>query len=247
MSFLSCFPRLKSHFNSTFFSYSHPQKSLSLSLCLHLYWRSSHFTFPSSIFFSTESVENSSTSPARRKYFYYISQQGNVYVISRNEKKMPWGPAHLRDAQFLDFFFRRLQKNDTSEYVDEFPYLSICMGEYNYIKPADKPVVFHSMIPYEEYLTSYGKRSPRSQSDNNLTPDDWVLVFGGSLFVKFSPEKLKLSQQGRLYFPDHIQGDGLLRVSIAEDLSHRFVFTENNKCIFTWKDNQYYLESQEQC
>lgn len=55
-------------------------------------------------FFSTA---NPKSSPPDRAYFYWLSDRGRLYCIERDEKKMPSGPAHLRDAKALNFFFSR--------------------------------------------------------------------------------------------------------------------------------------------
>ena len=89
------------------------------------------------------------TATGRREYFYYVSKEGNLYVIQPEDKKMPWGPAHLRDPIFLNFFFERLKKNDTGHYTSTFPYLSICQGEYNFVRVAETPVVFHALETVE--------------------------------------------------------------------------------------------------
>lgn len=52
----------------------------------------------------------------------------------------------FKDKQFLRFFFKRLRFNATQRYQNEFPYLSLCGTERNYVRCDDLPIVFTEMI-----------------------------------------------------------------------------------------------------
>ncbi len=90
-------------------------------------------------------------SSAKREYFYYLDLRGRLFNLSPNEVDNPSAiariirvPVHLKEEKFLNFFFRRVEQNkENLEYQRKgYHWLSICAGEYNYIRAADTPVVF---------------------------------------------------------------------------------------------------------
>lgn len=84
-------------------------------------------------------------SASRREWFYYLDKEGRLYHLGEDKTATPTGPVHLKDQRFLNFFFRRVQPNSTDRYR-EFPWLSICMGEYNYLRVNDTPIVFTELL-----------------------------------------------------------------------------------------------------
>lgn len=52
----------------------------------------------------------------------------------------------FKDKPFLRFFFKRLRFNATPRYQNEFPYVSLCGTERNYIRCDDLPIVFTDVI-----------------------------------------------------------------------------------------------------
>lgn len=51
------------------------------------------------------------------------------------------------EKKFLAFFFKRLKKNNTERYTKDFPYLSPCGFERNYVRCDDLPIVFTEITP----------------------------------------------------------------------------------------------------
>jgi hypothetical protein len=93
-------------------------------------------------FFSTTDAYN-----AARHYFYYINVHGHLYSIMRPDlSSLPTGPTFLRDAKQLHFFFKRLQTNRTNLFADQFPFVSPCGKELNFVACADRPVVFQDLV-----------------------------------------------------------------------------------------------------
>ena len=78
------------------------------------------------------------------------------------------------DKKFLVFFFRRVKKNSTGRYEEEFPYVSPCGPETNYIRCDDLPVVFTHLLDHNgqpiQDIETYGNSLPQ-QDDENPTPD----------------------------------------------------------------------------
>lgn len=142
----------------------------------------------------------------------------------------------FKEKKFLAFFFKRLQKNNTDRYVEDFPYLSLCGKERNFVRCDDLPIVFTKLV--QKTNGSTGKE------------EDW---FGYAhaedlLMVPFEPERLVMNiDSGRVYHPapDKAGGIGLVRSKIAIELSAFFSFENGEQCSpthFTWKNKKYTLD-----
>lgn len=116
--------------------------------------------------------------------------------------------------------------------MDEFPFISPCGREHNYVRCNDTPIVYTHII-----------QGSSSASD--------LLSFGGAgdrLTVKFEPENLcMLPQTGRVYHPASEQYGkiGLIKSALAIELSKNFEFASGDESQppshFTWKDRRYEL------
>lgn len=101
-----------------------------------------------------------------REYFYYLDAEGRLYHEQTEH----------RNPQFLKLFFRNLRPNTTGRYSEEYPYISPCGKEMNYLKPADTPIVF-------------------------TMEEEQQLFYAPSLSVPFESNKLRFSSEGVLYHP----------------------------------------------
>ena len=99
----------------------------------------------------------------------------------------------IKDTRFLDFFFRRLRPVSSKELpmlqstgisVEEYPYVSPCGNELNFIRPAATPIVFHT---YDQGANAF--------------------LFAGSMVQPFKASNLAISKQtGRLFHRcDHME------------------------------------------
>ena len=114
-----------------------------------------------------------------REYFYTVDRDGVLYHD---------GTA-LSDERFLRQFFRRLRR-DENECYEEYPYVSPCAGELNYVRAEATVVVFRRMT---------------LQGD---------LEYAAGLTVRFDPAELRVSEKGRLAdAPDRAIFAGGLRVA----------------------------------
>ena len=66
-----------------------------------------------------------------REYFYYIDHQGQLFLDDAKVKNFI---SCFQDKEFLAFFFKRVKLNNTGRYESEFPYVSPCGREKNYIR-----------------------------------------------------------------------------------------------------------------
>ncbi|MCB1194072.1 MAG: DUF4505 family protein [Leptospiraceae bacterium] len=140
-----------------------------------------------------------------REYFYYIDFQGKLFHDN----------TELTDNQFLDFFFRRIIKNETDLHQD-YPYMSPCGKEMNFIKVADIPFVFFKL-------------------------NDNLLFYAPTLFVEFQPDQLSYSESGILYHPLNNVSIGRLHTKLLLEISP-YIEMQNEKYILSWKGNRFLLK-----
>lgn len=120
----------------------------------------------------------------------------------------------VSEKQFLKFFFSQLKTNETGRYTDDFPYVSHCGHERNFIRCDDLPVVFTELL---------------SQSASNSAYTYHLMYAGGTLSVTFQPELIvMLPETGRVYHvgPANGGGVGLIKSSLAIELSRFFEFAD---------------------
>lgn len=101
-----------------------------------------------------------------REYFYRIDAKGRLYHDNTEQT----------DSGFLDFFFRRLKINDTGHHP-EYPYISPCGKEMNFVRSAGAPVVFRKL------------------------EENRSLVYAGSLTQPWEPMNLRIGSDDQLYHP----------------------------------------------
>ena len=116
-----------------------------------------------------------------RRYFYNIDLQGRLFLEETSPKNIS---TSIKDETFLDFFFSRIRWANTKELEflrennapDDYPFVSKCGVETNFIRPASTPIVFHSLV-------------------------NDILFYGGSLAVPFESDRLAVSKNsGKFYY-----------------------------------------------
>lgn len=166
-------------------------------------------------------VQGQEPEPKIREYFYFIDHQGQLFLDDARIKNFT---SCFKEKDFLVFFFKRLRLNESDRYADEFPYLSPCGRERNFIRCDDKPIVYTHLI----------------ESDSGET----LLSFGGAgnaMTTEFLPSRIcMLPNTGRVYHPApaKVGGIGLIKSSLAIELSKYFEFEngeDNPPTLFTWK------------
>ncbi|XP_034562298.1 UPF0598 protein C8orf82 homolog [Notolabrus celidotus] len=150
-------------------------------------------------------IQGQSPEPRIREYFYYIDHQGQLFLDDTKVKNFV---TCFKDKKFLVFFFSRLRSNQSGRYED-FPFLSLCGRERNFLRCDDRPVVFTHLLQ---------------------SPDQDLLSYCGGaekLTFPFRPEALYMHPvTGRVYHPCSEQGGsvGLVRSALAIELSPFFVY-----------------------
>lgn len=150
------------------------------------------------------------TNEKRREYFYYIDHQGQLFLDDARIKNFT---SCFKEKDFLEFFFKQLCLNETGNYEQEFPYLSPCGRERNYIRCDDVPVVFTHFLPRGDLDSLH------------------FLSWGGAgdrMTVDFDPSKIcMLPSTGRVYHPAPVFPSrplGLIKSSLAIEMSKDFEF-----------------------
>ena len=140
----------------------------------------------------------------------------------------------LADKKFLAFFFRRLRVNVTGRYEEDFPFVSPCGPEMNYICCDDIPIVFTHLLDHKkEIIEDIAAHACVQAPIGNGELESEYLSYGGTgniLTVPFQPKKLSmLPGSGRVYHigPSSAGGVGLIKSSLALELSSFFKYRSN--------------------
>ncbi|KAJ8683409.1 hypothetical protein QAD02_019201 [Eretmocerus hayati] len=179
-------------------------------------------------------VQGQSPEPRIREYFYYIDHQGMLFL---DDTKIKNFTSCFKDKKFLTFFFKRLRKNDTSRFP-QFPYLSLCGRERNYVRCDDLPIVFTEVVTKTDHST----KEIQEFFSYNHTQE--------SLMVPFEPHKIFMSiHSGRIYHPapETTGGIGLVKSSLAIEFSSHFDFAngeEKGPTHFRWQGKTYEIDSE---
>lgn len=142
----------------------------------------------------------------QRAYYYEIDQEGRLFHDG----------TELTDPQFLDFFFARLQKNPDSA---EYPFVSPCGREKNYIRCAGTPIVFRAF------------REDRGRAQ---------LLYAGNSLQPFEPEALQVNGSGQLFHPVQNGLMGRLGRHALLEISQHISFAEEGQdYVLHWQSRQY--------
>jgi Domain of unknown function (DUF4505) len=168
----------------------------------------------------------------QRCYFYNIDWHGRLFL----EETMPKNiVTSIKDVRFLDFFFSRIKYvNELQrEYMilhdipfSDYPFISICGKEWNFIRPALTPIVFHTLVDRDQYLL-YGS-TDKSMLREPFNEVDGIALSkkSGKLYHKLTThsyyplsQRMPRSKQQ----PEPVPEYALLRTSLALTLSDRIV------------------------
>ncbi|XP_065674996.1 UPF0598 protein CG30010 isoform X2 [Hydra vulgaris] len=199
--------------------FEYMQNLLSKSLCKVIYRRFNSKKYTQGFY-----MEN-----GVREYFYYIDHQGQLFLDGTKIRNFV---TCFKDKAFLVFFYKRIKTNNGGKYSDDYPYISPCGLEMNYVRCESKPIVFTDIfeVQNQDFLAFNG--------------------LGDLITVPFQPSKLFMfPSTGRIYHPaaEKVGGVGILKTSLAVQLSSGFVFSEcsNNfsPTHFIWKGKKILLDN----
>ncbi|KHN70681.1 UPF0598 protein C8orf82 [Toxocara canis] len=146
-----------------------------------------------------------------REYFYYIDHQGQLFLEDARIKNFT---SCFKEERFLKFYFSRLTVNKSGRYANEFPYVSPCGIELNFLRCDDRPFVFTAL---------------------DVDKECWF-VGNCSKEVPFEAKNLCMFPNGRLYHPSPLDGYGLVKSKLADQLYPNFIFNSSGlPTHFRWK------------
>lgn len=196
--------------------------------------------------------QNDPNKPKIREYFYFIDHNGMLFL---DDSRMKNFTSCFKEKVFLNFFFKNIKNNSTGRYQDEFPYVSLCGIERNFIRCDDVPIVFTHIVP----------NTSDSSSASSQQPFNLVIAFSDLLYP-FIPEALYMRPEsiseakdeedeeggilkhgGRIYHPadERFGGYGLIRSTLAQEIGNFFVLDEKRLPVaFKWKGEAYKLNNQ---
>uniref|UniRef100_H3AJN1 Chromosome 8 open reading frame 82 n=1 Tax=Latimeria chalumnae TaxID=7897 RepID=H3AJN1_LATCH len=184
---------------------------------------------------SASYIQGQSPEPRMREYFYYIDHQGQQMALFPKDSACKNFYFLFSDKKFLIFFFKQLRVNGTSRYQEEFPYISLCGRERNFVRCDDRPIVFTHLM-----------REGGSGSE--------LLAYGGGgekLALQFQPEKLfMLPENGRVYHPapERAGSVGLVKSALAIEFSPCFEYAASPESSppthFRWNHQRFELTNE---
>lgn len=200
-------------------------------------------------------IQGQSPEPRIREYFYYIDHQGQLFLDDTKVKNFV---TCFKDKHFLVFFFTRLRRNESGRYQDDFPFLSLCGRERNFLRCDDRPLVFTHLMPAAGGIVNQPIRT--ETTGGTLTdvgtggaPELLSFCWGGDkLAVKFRPKSLYMHPgTGRVYHPcsERLGGVGLVRFALAIELSPFFLYPLQQRqseqpTHFLWAGQQHTLTNE---
>ncbi|XP_037580228.1 UPF0598 protein CG30010 [Dermacentor silvarum] len=178
--------------------------------------------------------QGQATKEYSREYFYFIDHQGMLFL---DDSRMKNFTSCFKEKKFLEFFFRRLRHNDTGKYEAEFPFISPCGREMNFVHCDDVPFVFTHIVQLPEESKQPGSKGFLLHNHA-----------GNLLKVEFTPQHLCMpAGTGRVYHPapERAGGVGLVRSLLAIELSKHFTFADDSEKTppthFDWDGTRYEL------
>ncbi|XP_055838807.1 UPF0598 protein CG30010 [Episyrphus balteatus] len=169
-------------------------------------------------------IQGQEPKPKIREYFYYIDHEGMLFL---DDAKMKNFTSCFKEKKFLKFFFNQIKLNETDRYRQEFPFISPCGREKNYIRCDDLPIVFTHVL-----------------KDSNGKDVLSYAHAGDQLTIPFQPGKIYMKpDSGRVYHPawPKVGNIGLVRSKLAIELCKYFEFEngeENPPTHFTWNNQR---------
>uniref|UniRef100_A0A131Z6F3 Uncharacterized protein n=1 Tax=Rhipicephalus appendiculatus TaxID=34631 RepID=A0A131Z6F3_RHIAP len=180
--------------------------------------------------------QGQATKEYTREYFYFIDHQGMLFL---DDSRMKNFTSCFKEKKFLEFFFRRLRYNDTGKYEAEFPFISPCGREMNFVRCDDLPFVFTHIVQLPEESKEPGSKGFLLHNHA-----------GNLLKVEFTPQHLCMpAGTGRVYHPapERAGGVGLIRSLLAIELSKHFTFADDSEksppTHFDWDGTRYELSN----
>jgi Domain of unknown function (DUF4505) len=200
---------------------------------------------------ATTTANTASMTPARlilasqpqqhqpRCYFYNIDLHGRLYLEENRVKNIT---TSIKDMKVLDSFFAQIKYINEihKEYmiqqnipIQDYPFISICQREWNLIRPAATPIVFHALVDHEQFLL-YGSsntsilREPFDETNGIVVSKKSGMLYHKLTTHSYYPLSARRQRQHpmtsqQLLQPQQRQQYALIRSTVALTLSDRIV------------------------
>ena len=139
-------------------------------------------------------------SAVTREYFYHVDDHGQVFLAETEPKNIA---TSLKDKKVVDFFTRHVRPNETGVHTRDYPWVSMCMGEHNFVSAAATPIVFQELRTVAQHRAARrSRRSRDADADADGDEKNALLVYGSRLVLPFQPDALRWDESsGRLFHP----------------------------------------------
>lgn len=120
-----------------------------------------------------------------------------------------------------------MKLNNRYDYKGDFPFVSPCGVEMNYIKSEELPIVYNKIVTKDEAMNLKQFETVFKKTATTPNHNGYLLYAGDQLWVPFEPSRLSVNPEtGRLYHPcaDHLGGVALIASALASELSNRFKY-----------------------
>lgn len=170
----------------------------------------------------------------QRTYFYIIDCRGRLFLDGTKNQNYA---TSLRNKIFLNFFYKQLRA-DNNHIHPEFPYVSPCGKELNFVRCED----ITAATAFSELVKGSGENSFNSFS---------LRIGASDLMQTFDPNKLRISREnGHLYhlLSDHrhlrkSNSKGVLHPEITQQLSHQLRPTDQG-FLLSWFGAEYHIRTE---
>jgi hypothetical protein len=137
------------------------------------------------------------------------------------------------NRKFLNFFFSRIRPCNDNErqflvehdIQDDYPFLSPCGVEVNFIRPAATPIVYHTFREHDQFMM-YGGNLEHAFDSTKLA----ISSTTGRLYHRFVTMNDMTTNQGR----EQSMSYGLIRSSVVVALSEKIRVVEDK--VFVYND-----------
>jgi hypothetical protein len=106
---------------------------------------------------------------------------------------------------------------------DDYPFLSPCGVELNFVRPAATPIVYHTFCEHHKFML-YGGNLEHAFDSTQLA----ISSTTGRLYHRFIPKKYMTNNQGT----EQLMSYGLIRSTVAVALSEKISVGEGSAFVY---------------
>eukprot|EP00037_Helgoeca_nana_P026325 m.296406 g.296406 ORF g.296406 m.296406 type:complete len:248 (-) comp27192_c0_seq6:2753-3496(-) len=167
----------------------------------------------------------------RRLYFYWVDHNGFLFLDDTKHRNFT---SCFKDPVFLKFFYSRIRLSEDSDpaadrFSSDFPWLSPCGPEINWIRADDTPIVFTALAQIPD-------------SDPGASELSYA---GGTITQPFDVTELEYCpDRGRLYHPEPrlAPNKALISSALTIEIAKSITFGDGGEAIITWGGEQHTLK-----